>query len=275
MKKLKIGMPKYLNTYPLFFFLEAEESGVELVFRVPRELNRMLVNKKIHASLSSSIVYAKHFENFLVIPDISISTVGEVKSVILCHRYPLPELEGKRIAITPETESSFNLLKVLCERFLRIFPEYVFLDKNWRQLEPREKEGFAGYLAIGDEALWLNLNSQNFMITDLARLWLEFTHLPFVFALLIVRKDLNEEEIYRLKSFCCKLYLARAKGVSDLEKIVKQSNIKFPEEFAINYLMHLEYDFSGIKQRAFLKFCEYLKQLGVLERVPEINFFEI
>ena len=275
MEKIKIGIPRYLNTYPLFFFLKPEESQVELVFRVPKELNRMLINKEIHASLSSSIVYARHFEDFLIIPDISISTVGEVKSVILCHKYPLPELEGRKIAITPETESSFNLLKVLCERFLRIFPEYVFLEKNWKQLEPREKEEFAGYLAIGDEALWLNLNSQDFMITDLARLWLEFTHLPFVFALLIVRKDLEESLKLRLKKFCCELYLARARGVSELKRIIKESQIKFPEEFAVNYLMHLEYDFSGIKQRAFLKFCEYLKQLGVLERVPEICFFEI
>ncbi len=278
MSKLKLGSPLYINTLPLLFYFPQNNPNFEIVLEVPKKLNKSLAKGEIQGSLSSSIFYAKNFKEYLILPDISISAVGEVKSVILYHREPLEKLDEKKIGITPETESSFSLLRILLEDFIGIKPRYVELTKNWKDLTKEEKKEFSGYLAIGDEALILQfnrINNRDFLITDLAELWLKHTHLPFVFALFIVRNEIAQKYSKELKEFCSYLYYARARSFSNLKEIVEKSHLALPKEFIFNYLTHLEYDFSGLKQRAFITFCEYLLKKGLIKDLPELRFFEI
>jgi chorismate dehydratase len=277
MYKLKLGSPLYINTLPLLFYFPQNNPYFEIILEVPKKLNQSLAKGEIHGSLSSSVFYAKNFRKYLILPDISISAVGEVKSVILYHKVPLEKLDNKKIGITPETESSFNLLRILLEEFIGIKPKYIELYKNWRALTEEEKKELSGYLAIGDEALILQFNNRNksALITDLAELWLKYTHLPFVFALFIVRKDIAKKYKNELKEFCNNLYYARAQAFSNLREIVKKSHLNLPKGFLFNYLTHLEYDFSGLKQRAFITFCEYLLKLGLIKELPKLRFLEI
>jgi chorismate dehydratase len=277
MYKLKLGSPLYINTLPLLFYFPQNNPYFEIILEVPKKLNQSLAKGEIHGSLSSSVFYAKNFRKYLILPDISISAVGEVKSVILYHKVPLEKLDNKKIGITPETESSFNLLRILLEEFMGIKPKYIELYKNWGTLTEEEKKELSGYLAIGDEALTLQFNNQNksALITDLAELWLKYTHLPFVFALFIVRKDIAKKYKNELKEFCNNLYYARAQALSNLREIVKKSYLNLPKEFLFNYLTHLEYDFSGLKQRAFITFCEYLLKMGLIKELPKLRFLEI
>ncbi len=275
-KKVKIGFPKYINTLPLLHYLETDKCGVEIVSAPPRTLNKMLRLGELHASLSSSIVYAREFEKYVLLPDISISAVGKVRSVILFHKEELKELSGKHIAITPETESSFLLLKVLLEEFVGVKPQYIRVNKGWKNLDLEEKEKFSGYLAIGDEALFLvGGDLSEYFITDLAKLWLDFTGLPFVFALLIVRKDGIEEFRETLKLFCRHLYLARAKAFENLEALLKEASYTLPSDTVRHYLSCLEYDFSFLKQKAFLKFCKFLIKKSDISTFPELTFLSI
>ena len=279
MCKLKLGSPLYINTLPLLFYFPQNNPYFEIIFEVPKKLNQSLAKGEIHGSLSSSVFYAKNFRKYLILPDISISAVGEVKSVILYHRVPLEKLDNKKIGITPETESSFNLLRILLEEFIGVKPKYMELSKNWKNLTKEEKKELSGYLAIGDEALIFQFNNQNTnktgLITDLAELWLRYTHLPFVFALFIVRKDIAKKYEKELKEFCSNLYYARAQAFSNLKEIAKKSYLNLPKEFLFNYLTHLEYDFSGLKQRAFITFCEYLLKMGLIKELPKLKFLEI
>lgn len=278
MSKLKLGSPLYINTLPLLFYLPQNNPYFEIILEVPKKLNQSLAKGEIHGSLSSSIFYARNFHKYLILPDISISAVGEVKSVILYHKETLEKLDGKKIGITPETESAFNLLKILLEDFIGVRPQYVELSKNWGNLA-EEKNELSGYLAIGDEALIFQFNNKDTnrraFITDLAELWLKYTHLPFIFALFIVRNDVAKRYKKELKEFCFSLYHARAISFSNLKEIVEKSYLNLPKEFIFNYLTHLEYDFSGLKQRAFMTFCEYLLKKGLIKELPELRFFEI
>jgi len=278
MSKLKLGSPLYINTLPLLFYFPQNNPYFEIILEVPKKLNQSLARGEIHGSLSSSIFYARNFRKYLILPDISISAVGEVKSVILYHKVPLEKLDGKKIGITPETESSFNLLKILLENFIGVRPQYVELSKNWESLA-EEKNELSGYLAIGDEALIFQFDNKDTnmsaFITNLAELWLKYTHLPFVFALFIVRDDVAKKYRKELKEFCFNLYHARARSFSNLKEIVEKSYLNLPKEFIFNYLTHLEYDFSGLKQRAFMTFCEYLLKKGLIKELPELRFFEV
>ncbi len=275
MYRLKFGIPFYLNTLPLLFYLPKNTNNYEILLEIPKKLNLNLEKGEIQGSLSSSVVYARNSNKYLLLPDISISAVGEVKSVILCHKAPLEKLDSKKIGITPETESSFNLLRILMEDFLDIKPNYIHISQNWSSLKDEEKKEFSGYLAIGDEALTLQLKKHNMLITDLAKLWLEYTHLPFIFALFIIRKEIVKKYKKELKEFCLSIYYARACAFSNLKEIVEKSYLKLPKEFVYNYLTHLEYDFSGLKQKAFLTFCRHLYKKKLIPYIPELMFLEI
>lgn len=276
MSFLNVGFPSYLNTLPLTYFLEIPDY-VKFHFKTPREINQALEEGLLHAGLASSLFYAKNSEEYLIIPDISISAVGKVKSVILYHSVPLEELKGKYIAISPETETSFGLLRIILEEFYGVYPQYIVLSTPWSYIKERERRDFSAYLAIGDEALLL----ENFCLfpyaSDLAEIWLEKTHLPFIFALMIVKKEELKQAKLRelLKNFCSLIYIARAKGLSSLQEIVHNATLKIAKNRALSYLQHLEYDFSGLKQRAFLEFCFLLKKKKFLTHIPQLNFFEL
>ena len=272
---LKIGFPKFINTFPLLYFLESI-SNVEIVFASPRVLNQKLRQGEIDGSLSSSVVYAKNWRDYVILPDISISTVGKVRSVILFHREELKNLSNKIIAISPETESSYLLLKVLLEEFLGVKPKYVYVEKKWMNLAYEEKKRFSGYLAIGDEALFLiGGEMDEFFATDLAKLWLDFTGLPFVFALLIIKKDIAFRFKEHFKDLCNAIYISRAKAFSHLDELLKKANFKISQEMLKKYFSCLEYDFSFLKQKAFLKFCEYLYKKKDIPELPELVFLDV
>lgn len=272
---LRVGFPNYLNTLPFLYHLP-KMNGIELVFDVPSRLNEKLAEGKIACGLCSSVFYAKHYEDYTLIPDISISAVGKVKSVCLFHKVPLSELSGKTIGITPETETSFALLRLVLEKMKEVKPVYLKLSHSSQSLSKEEAQAFFetidGYLAIGNEALELLYNEKFPFVTDLAEVWLEETGYPFVFALLLVRKEVVSLYKKELRSLAENLYLSRAKALADLSLIVKEHSSSLDKTFLLDYLHHLEFDFSGLKQRAFLYFCQNLLDMGIISKIPILKF---
>jgi chorismate dehydratase len=272
---LRVGFPNYLNTLPFLYHLP-KMNGIELVFDVPSRLNEKLAVGEVDCGLCSSVFYAKHYEDYILIPDISISAVGKVKSVCLFHKVPLSELSGKTIGITPETETSFALLRLVLEKMKEIKPVYLKLNHSSRSLSKEEAQAFFetidGYLAIGNEALELLYNEKFPYVTDLAEVWLEETGYPFVFALLLVRKEVLSLYKKELRSLAENLYLSRAKALADLSLIVKEYSSSLDKTFLLDYLHHLEFDFSGLKQRAFLYFCQNLFDMGIISKIPILKF---
>jgi len=272
---LRVGFPNYLNTL-LFLYHLPKMNGIELVFDVPSRLNEKLAVGEVDCGLCSSVFYAKHYEDYILIPDISISAVGKVKSVCLFHKVPLSELSGKTIGITPETETSFALLRLVLEKIKEVKPVYLKLNHSSRGLNKEEAQAFFetidGYLAIGNEALELLYNGKFPFVTDLAEVWLEETGYPFVFALLLVRKEVLSLYKKELRILAENLYLSRAKALADLSLIVKEYSSFFDKTFLLDYLHHLEFDFSGLKQRAFLYFCQNLLDMGIISKIPILKF---
>ncbi|MGD9343605.1 MAG: hypothetical protein PVJ25_06185, partial [Desulfuromonadales bacterium] len=117
---LRIGRIAYLNVAPYFHYLAKQGFSGEIVAGVPAELNRMLAEGTIDACPSSSFEYALRADDYLLLPGHSISSIGPVHSVLLFTPGPLNDLPGQEIAITGESATSINLLKVLLMEFCRI-----------------------------------------------------------------------------------------------------------------------------------------------------------
>jgi len=193
----RIGLPNYANTAPLVRYLEPPP-GVEIVWGVPTELNRWLVEGLVDLSLVSSYFYLEQRSYLRALPDFSVAVLGHVYSVNLFHKKPWDELE--RIAITSESATSVRLLEYLL-RESQVGAELVRTDASPGDLD---KGDFDGVLLIGDRALTayaellpelpktvhgLDSLPGGVRVSDLAMLWFRRTQLPFVFAVWATRAD--------------------------------------------------------------------------------------
>ena len=268
MRRFRLGLVAYFNTAPLRYGLaESLPPEVEILYAPPAELNGLIARGQIEAGLISSLAYARHQEELLLLPDISISATGRVGSVLFFFREKPSDWSGKPVALTPESETSVALLKLLLEDFYGVKPAY-------RVGHPKDSD--FGYLAIGDEALILRKNPPFPKVLDLGGIWTERTGLPFVFAVLAIRKEALRacEEI--VKVLARNLYLSRAKGLSNLNNLVEKhrpKGLSYPE--ALTYLSGLEYDLSGLKQEALLVFFRHLARRGEISEIPRLSFVEL
>lgn len=181
----RLGVVSYANVSPLHFGLSPwsdEDSSVEFVHGVPSELNRMLLEGEIDLTLVSSIEFIRHRHRLRALPDFSIATLGSVYSVMLFHWRPWSQLEGARIAVTTESATSVELLRVLL-RGNGIGAELLPMAPDLDEM----LAAYDGALLIGDKALAEGVATREIegrrpIRTDLGEAWYRLTRLPFTFA---------------------------------------------------------------------------------------------
>ena len=192
---LTIGRIAYLNVEPYFHFLEKQGFSGEIVRGVPSQLNKMLASGLIDACPSSSFEYALHSEDYLILPGQSISSIGPVQSVLLFSPEPIENLSSHQVVITGESATSVNLLRILMQEFFGI-KEVSFCQTSC-DVKICIEEG-RNVLLIGDRALVASRDCpEKTVISDLGALWHDFTGLPFVFALWILRKEAVKKKLTR------------------------------------------------------------------------------
>ena len=211
----RLGVVSYTNVAPLHWGLEPWR-GAEFVRGVPTELNRMLLAGEIDLTLISSYEFLRHSDELRALPDFSISTLGPVYSVMLFHWEPWNDLSGKRIALTTDSATSVQLLKVLLEES-GIEAEFVPMAPDLDKM----LESCDAALLIGDGALIeavepREVNGKTPLVTDLGEAWYALTRLPFTFAVWASRKDNPPSE-----KLASELRRAREVGLGHLSEVAK------------------------------------------------------
>jgi chorismate dehydratase len=270
---LRIGRIAYLNVAPYFHFLREEGFSGEIVAGVPSELNTMLAGGVIDACPSSSFEYGVHSADYYLLPGHSISSIGPVHSVLLFTPGPLSELSGSLIAITGESATSINLLKVLLREFCGI--EDVSFKIPDGSVEELLSAGRSALL-IGDRALSAARSCPaGFQITDLGALWYHFTGLPFVFALWILRRaavDAFPEEIRRLAT---QLHESRRHAFRCLHAMAAELSARtgFAAEQLEAYWRGMSYELTEGHVEGLRLYFTLCNKHGLLEEVPDFHFF--
>ncbi len=257
---MRIGWIDYLNTLPFNF----EKTGLnpdfhyDLIKGVPSQINNLLSKKKIDLGFISSAHYIENFSEYLILPDLSISSLNKVRSVIILSDKPLEEIN--EIYLTKASKTSRYLTMVIFKNFLN-------KNVNYRDLENEYFLDKEAVLLIGDSAIKY-AESKKYSY-DLSSIWYKKTKLPFVFALWCVRKDFYKENKEEIKKF---------------HKILKESKNKFfenPEKYvnkdkkAVEYLKNLDYCLSSEHLRSLELFSEYLLEINIIQRKPIFLFAEV
>jgi chorismate dehydratase len=177
---LRVGRIPYLNCEPFFHRLR----GVELVDLIPRRLGEAVAAGEVEAGPLSLVDYLRLEARLTPLP-YGIGCPTGARSVLVFSERPLAELGGARIAVTGETSTSVELLRVLLSLRYEVEPA------AWVGAE----EPSDAVLLIGDRAIRrLTGGPPARHVTDLGLDWSEWTGLPFVFARWAVASRVPPEE---------------------------------------------------------------------------------
>ena len=271
---LRIGYIPYLNCAPFFYYLK--DCGFEgaIVPGVPSALNAMLQRSEIDVSPSSSFEYALNSHDYLLLPEYSISSRGPVKSVLLFSPYAaLNDLQGEQIAITGESATSINLLRVLLLEFVGLtrVDDYV-PDQDVETLIKNKQPA----LLIGNRAMQQADDLPDGMhCHDLGAIWYELTGLPFVFALWIVRRDSAETMADKISALHTALGISLRRAFSNLEELAEQTGAaKHEVSGLVNYWQTIDYSLTDQHIAGFELFAELCVKHNLLKKSPDIEFFQ-
>jgi len=222
---LRIGSVPYLNAKPLVDWFHSPDchADVEIVYAVPSALATMLQERRLDVA-NVSVFEALRNPNLVILPNISISAHGSVKSVRLFAKKPLHELTS--VALDSSSLTSAALTRILLAEQFGAHPHFVshppHLDRMLAQHDAA--------LIIGDLRLFELLPGT--LVYDLGRGWLDLTGLPFVYACWIAPQESVSEEMLAL------LHHAKEWGLKNLDMLTTKwaHQLQIPFDRCWDYL---------------------------------------
>ena len=271
----KVGHIQFLNCLPLYYGLVKSSAllDVDLIKGTPTELNRMLINGDLVISPISSIEYARHHESLVLMPDFTVGSDGEVKSILLMSRFPIDELSGKKIALTTMSATSQVLLKFILNKGYGVAPEYV-------QCQPELDRMLAdadAALLIGDIALKHYVDRRDLFLYDLGIEWKKLTGMKMVYAVWAVNREFAETK----GELCEYVYEIFKKSMDySMEHLAEIADYAarwepFSPSFLMDYFRSLRFIFGKDYQEGLLKFYQMAAGIGELASVPALEFINI
>jgi chorismate dehydratase len=271
--KIRFGRIQYLNVLPIYFALENlfGENGFELVSGTPADLNARMRQGEVDAGSISSLEYGRHPQDYLLLPGLSISSRGPVRSVLLGSRVPAAALDGRPVLLSAHSASGAALLKVLMAKLFGAQPLYgqgPVVTANAAQYD--------GVLAIGDEALQLQAQGNWHYQLDLGAAWQELSGLPFVFGVWAVRRDYAAAWPEKTAAMHYLLLRSRDWGLGALPELsrVAAAGLGRPASQLLSYFQQLDYSLGPEHEKGLNKFFKYLHELGELAEMPELAYFQ-
>ncbi len=271
--KYKMGKISYINASPVFYGLDNGllPDWLEMVSRPPSVLNHMVINGDIVISPISTAFYAMHHEDLLVLPDFSISCHGSVMSVLLMTRYPVEQLDKKKVFLTEESATAASFVKMFFSK-MNINP--LFETRSMGSIVDIDDSVDAA-LIIGDAALTQPWESIFEYRLDIGDLWFQLTGLPFVFAVWVVRRSFALEESEIVKKIIMLLHASRKAGLGAMDKIIEAGAFKLDLTLPLikKYYNHLYCDFDLKKLKALEMFFDFLYEEEILEKKVKVELF--
>lgn len=270
---LTVGRINYVNTIPFFHHLEQTGFAGLVIDGVPAELNTHLAAGVIDLSPSSSFEYARNWRDYLILPGLSISSRGPVRSVLLFSRLPLEAISVEEIALTAESATSINLLQILLKEFCGAKELACSVPEV-----PVEQVVAAGgsALLIGDRALRLaDRVPMDMLVYDLGELWYRFTGLPFVFALWIVRRHAFVEQLQAVRQLRSQLEQSLSLAFADLPGMAAAVAPGAPlvaDELVSYWRDSMSYDLTAEHLAGLRLFYSLCYKYQLLAEEPEIRF---
>jgi chorismate dehydratase len=247
---IRLGVFDYLNVAPVYHWLDTtrpDTAGARLqkVSGVPSALNAALLTGSVDVANVSSMAFATHVDDLVLLPHLSIAAREQVKSVMLFSWHDdWRALDGKRIALTDHSATSVALVRLLAQQRYGIRPEFVTMPSDLDAMLATSDAA----LIIGNDAFReyatrriVAGRSQPY-IFDLATEWYDWTGLPFVFGVWAARAE--RADAIRRADVLTTLLRAKNEGLTRIDEIAAAESAQWhlPPTIIADYLHTLRYD---------------------------------
>ncbi len=247
---IRLGVFDYLNVAPIYHWLDARtacRSGARLheVRGVPSAINAALLDGSVDVANVSSLAFARHANELVLLPHLSIAARERVQSVLLFSWHDnWRALDGRRVALTDESATSVALVQLLARQRYGIRPEFVTMPSDLDAMLATSDAA----LLIGDDALRENFARRVItgrgrpFVFDLATEWYAWTGLPFVFGVWAARAD--RVDAARRAGVLDALLRAKNEGLAHIDAIAQAESRtwRLPAATIAAYLHTLRYD---------------------------------
>ncbi len=274
MSRPRLGHIQFINCLPLYYGMVKNDVllDVDLVKANPADLALDLVEGALDVAPIPAIEYARHAADLVLLPDIAISSDGEVQSILLLSKVPAEELSGGTVALTNTSRTSQVLARVLLERRWNATPGYVEMPPDL----PAMLRDADAALLIGDEALRAYWDvPEGLYAYDLGSEWTTWTGLPMVYAVWAVRRAYAEEQPAAVAAVASALDGSLAYCRAHLDDIAEYAARweHFPAEKFRSYFDALQFRYEPRYREGLKRYLTEAVGIGQLDAVPEIHIF--
>lgn len=271
---ITIGRIDYANAWPLFHQLEErlDRNGFEVIKRVPSELNRLLQTGELDLSAISSFSYGQNANDYVLLPELSVGSVGNVNSILLFMKEPIARKRPETIAVTTTSATSVNLLKIMMTLHFECNPEYVPAAPDLgKMLETSDAA-----LIIGDPAIQASWQDQGLYVLDLGQLWNAWTGLGMTYAVVAARREVALIDPESVNKVYKALKASKEYNKVNLGPLIDQACLQLGgvSTYWEMYFHSLQFDFGSKLQEGLKLYFDYSKQLGLLSNDVKLTFLK-
>ena len=271
----RVGHIQFLNCLPLYHMLVKSGAvlDMDLYKDTPIALSKRLLSGKLDISPVPAIEYARHADDLLLLPDLTVSSNGRVMSILLVSKIPVRELDRRRVALTNTSATSQVLTKIILKEKYSIEPCYFECPPD---LPEMFREADAALL-IGDDALRACVRPKGFYLYDLGQEWKAFTGQAMVYAVWAVRRAYAERHPDRVQAVFHAFINSMHLSLENLDEIARDISRwePFSAKFLKDYFSALRFEFGEVYQRGVMRYFVMAQKIGALEKVPRLRFVEI
>ena len=273
-RKPRLGHIQFINCLPLYYGLVKNDVllDVDLVKADPAELAVDLVAGALDVAPIPAIEYARHADDLVLLPDIAISSDGEVQSILLLSKRPAGQLAGATVALTNSSRTSQVLARILLAKRWGVDATYVEMPPD---LPAMMREADAALL-IGDDALRAYWDKPADLLEyDLGTEWTAWTGLPMVYAVWAARREFVAEQPEAAQAVVDSLGRSLTYCRAHLDDISDYAARwePFPAEHFRSYFDALQFRFDPRYREGLTRYLTEAVAIGQLDRVPELRVF--
>ncbi|WP_172250434.1 menaquinone biosynthetic enzyme MqnA/MqnD family protein [Saccharibacillus deserti] len=270
---LRLGRILYTNVWPVYHYFDpsALDFPAESRTELPAALNRLLLEGELDMSPVSSFAYAMAADRFLLLPDLSVSADGPVRSILCFSKKPFAEAVQGRIALTNTSATSVNLLKIIAEKAYGAKPEYVTCEPH---LEDMLEHADAALL-IGDHAIRADWANTEYTVTDLGAEWKSWTGLSMTFAVWAVSKQAAERYPDRIGELAAALAASKNRSLDDLTPVAAKAQAELGGHLRYwqGYFENLRYDLTPERLDGLNLYFRHAREMGLLPQEAQIQIW--
>jgi chorismate dehydratase len=274
---VRLGYIEYLNCLPVYWGIEQGIIDLPVAIKKgpPAQLNKLFIEGALDITPISSIEYARHPGDTVILPKLSIAADGRVTSVLLLSKKPLGELDGAKVALTSHSATSVVLTKIVLGEKYGVRPTYTVMEPDPYQMLAEAD----CCLVIGDPALRavndpkLKEAFPRMQVYDLGQEFKDLTGEIFVFALWVIRREFVERNPEGVKLVAELFQASRDWAVEHWEELIQEGARRrnLPEAAVRDHFTQIRHHFTPEYRRGLLKFYELAHKIGEIPAVPELT----